>query len=142
MKALTILAAFLLMTTASFAQNGASVDDFEVFGLFYNPCCDELVEVMGTAQLVFRNGFGNLNNSNLVLKGASGTTAGGRTYTQRGASTQNIEVKDDGSGVATFQVHFVAPDGCSFSVRMVQKFTFNANGELVNEIVSSETTCD
>ncbi len=142
MKTLTLIAAFLALTATGIAQNGATQMELPVFGEFYNECCDEVVLVTGTAHVVFRGELFDGNHLHLDMKNAVGTGSNGGTYTQRGATTQNAEVKDNGSGTLTFQVKMVNDDGCSFSIRMVQKITMNANGEMTAEVMKYDITCE
>ena len=145
MKTLTIIAAFLALTVTGFAQNGAvQTRDLPIGGIFYNECCDEMVLVTGTAHLVFRNGEFNFNNSHLDMKGATGTAMGesGNTYTQRGATTQNLNIFEDGSYSVTFQVKMVNDDGCSFSIKITQRLTVNANGDVTAEVMNYSITCE
>jgi hypothetical protein len=143
MKTLIIIAAFFALTVSSFAQNGATQHkDVEVFGAFYNECCDEVVILSGTAHVVLRGEGQSFNNSHLNMKGATGTGENGRSYTQKGSTTQNIEVKEDGSWTATFQIKMKSDDGCDFTIHQLQKGNFNANGELVVEILNYTITCN
>jgi hypothetical protein len=142
MKTLTLIAAFLALTATGIAQNGATQMELPVFGEFYNECCDEVVLVTGTAHVVFRGELFDGNHLHLDMKNAVGTGSNGGSYTQKGATTQNVEVKDNGSAVLTFQVKMVNDDGCSFSIRMVQKITINANGEMTAEVMKYDITCE
>lgn len=144
MKALTIIAAFLALTVSAFAQNGAIQSELPIGGIFYNECCDEMVLVTGTAHLVFRDGEFNIANSHLNMKGATGTAMGssGNTYTQRGSTTQNVTMKDNGSFTITFQLKMVNDDGCSFTIHQVQKMTVNANGDVTAEVANYSITCE
>lgn len=142
MKTLTIIAAFLVLTATGFAQDeGAQIVELPVSGVFYNECCDEVVEVTGVARIVLRDGF-TLNNSHLTLKGATGTGSNGGSYTQKAASTQNISVQDNGSYTSVFQLKMVNDEGCSFTIHLVQKMQMDANGNVTVEFEKYSITCE
>lgn len=139
MKTLTLVAAFFALTVAGFAQNGATqLADVRLYGEFYNDCCEEVVNLKGRGHAVLRNNDG----VHLDMTGATCTGESGRVYSQQGAITQNLSVKENGSYILTFQMKMVSDDGCSFTIRIQEKMMINANGEVTVEVLNYKITCE
>ncbi|GEM_PF-2272477 len=137
MKVLTLFAAILVMTCTGYAQSGNGNEngngamqffDLQLPGIVYNPCCDEWIDIVGTAHVVLRkDGSYHLN-----VKGVTGTaSSSGNTYTQRGVSTQNdrYSIPDANPGTVTFNIQLESEDGCSFILTQVYHVTYAADGE-------------
>jgi len=128
MRVLTLFAAILVMTCASYAQNGngntngngaTQLFDIPISGATYNSCCDEMVYLDGTAHVVVRKD----GSYHLTVKDVTGTTASQNVYTQRGVSTQNDNTINN-PGTATFTIQFENEDGCGFAVTRIYHVTY------------------
>lgn len=110
-----------------------------IYGYFYNECCDEFVEVLGTGNIVVRE-----NGVHFLVKSLAGTGSNGNSYTQRGASTQNSTTTNNPDGSTTYHttlnVNMVNADGCSFKLHVNVKTTVDAEGNVT--VVYEKITFD
>jgi hypothetical protein len=139
MLLLALVALVLGASTAS-AQNGNSTK-FETCGTYYNPCCDELVELCLNYNFVTAKD-GQISHVNVH---GSGTGAGGNEYVVTAKSNAQISLDDDGSGSyhITLSETWVAkgnPD-CKFTVHYNIKYSIDDQGNMTPVIENVRITC-
>jgi hypothetical protein len=141
MKFLTLLLALVALSfgasTAS-AQNGNSVK-LEMCNTYYNPCCDEAVDLC-----VYYNIVTTKNGSHLSVHG-SGTGANGNEYVVSGKSNVKVNVADDGSGTysITQSENWVSkgnPD-CHFTIHYTIRYSVDADGNVTPTVENVRVTC-
>lgn len=115
-----------------------NVRDIPIDGVFFNECCGEEVQVTGTARFLISD-----NVIHVVVQDINGIgLSSGLAYTSRGASTEtNVFYSHPDEGTFNFRLNMAGENGCSFTVRITNHLTTNANGEVTAAIERAETQC-
>jgi len=115
-----------------------NIRDVPIDADFYNECCNEAVQVFGTAHFVVSDniihlqitdmtGFGLSTNSNYVGKGPSVET--------------NVFYSNQFEGTLTFMLNMSNDQGCSFRLKATLHTTMNENGDITASIEKITTNC-
>jgi hypothetical protein len=144
MKRFFMLSALLMLAAAgsAIAQNGATVQRWDACGYyFYNPCCDEVVELCLDVQVVIsKDGYIKSGSAKGTGVGSTGTRYQFADNTKWDASWKPV-----GANQYTFssRVRLVSTGNanCSFFVTIQWLVTVNANGETTATIDRYEVEC-
>jgi hypothetical protein len=137
---LLALVALVLGVSTAAAQNGNSTK-VDVCGTYYNPCCDEWVDLCLQYNFVVgKNG----QMSNLSVHG-SGTGSNGNEYVVSGKSNSQIRQNEDGSGSysVTQSETWVAKGNqdCQFKIHYTVRFDIDSDGNWTPTVENVFITC-
>lgn len=144
MKLATLLLALVALvagTSVASAQNGNSTK-MEICGQYYNPCCDEMVDLCLKYNFVVSKN-GKINHTNVH---GSGTGSNGNEYVVSAVGNVKQVVADDGSGsVAITQTENWVAKGnsdCHFQVHYTLRYTVDEDGVVTTNVENVRITCD
>jgi hypothetical protein len=137
---LIALFALLMGVSVASAQNGNSTK-LDVCNTYYNPCCDETVELCLQYNFVVGKN-GQMNN--LSVHG-SGTGSNGNEYVVSGKSNTQTRQNEDGSGSwsVTQSENWVAkgnPD-CHFQIHYTVRMSVDSEGNWTTQVENVRITC-
>jgi hypothetical protein len=137
---LAFVAMFLFAGTA-FAQNGSTTTRGTECGSFYNPCCNEWVELCYDYNVV----IGKNGNMQHINAQGTGTSAGGTNYNFTASIHQNTNLSPNGAGEMTYAVteNFISPGNpdCNFRIHAIWHVTMNANGTITVTVERTRFEC-
>jgi hypothetical protein len=156
MKTLSAIAVFglMLVVTSAFAQgNGAQTEKYDISIMYYNPCCDEMVQITGSIQSNFRvvdNGDGTItvtnhsSASNIKGVGSNGTKYVGSETTK---ATQTVGAPPGPVSIdmkSYTKLIGTGKDGhtCSFTVKVTWHLRIDENGNVTVDDFDIAFDCD
>lgn len=136
---LALVALVLGVSTAS-AQNGNSTK-VDFCGTYYNPCCDETVDLCLQYNFVVGKN-GQMNN---VSVHGSGTGSNGNEYVVSGKANTQVRQNEDGSGSysVTQSETWVAKGNqdCQFKIHYTVRFDIDSEGNWTPTVENVRITC-
>jgi hypothetical protein len=116
-----------------------NIRDMPVEAVFFNQCCNEDVQIYGTAHIVV--------NENIIHLVVSDMTGIGATtnynYAGRGPSVEtNVFYSNQFEGTLTFILNMTNGNGCAFRLQGTLHMTMNANGDITANIEKITTNCN
>jgi hypothetical protein len=127
-------------TDTSTGMAKAAPDRFEFQMPIYSDCCGDefLVIDIKYHQVVRDNGVSYSWKANQQVTGASGST-------YRVVFTDNGNQRFDGDSfngwTGTLHARITRDDGCTFTWTVKLRITFDANGNMVKEVIEETVTC-
>ena len=131
----------IVLSAQSERSNGATHLEAEFTLSVFNDCCDESVQLSGTAYYIQRKNGGHVNSRGATI---TGTGSSGRLYTGRYVGMRNTNTNDNGQFAQTQiqKMSFTSEDGCSFTLEIRIRTTTNAAGETVVETDVRKISCE
>jgi hypothetical protein len=139
-----VLTAFALVlgTSTALAQNGATNEWQEFCGTFYNPCCEELVDLCVDVKYRWDKD-GVLSQINYQ---GQGTGEDGTKYVFVSNNQGHWNATSNGAynATVTLSQKFIATGNsdCTFTAHYTLHVTVNANGETTSEVANVRFECE
>ena len=115
-----------------------NIRDVPVDAVFYNECCNEAVQVFGTAHFVVSDNIIHLQVSDMTGFGLSSNMM----YVGKSPSVEtNVFYSNQFEGTLTFMLNMSNDQGCGFRLKGTLHTTMNANGAITASIENITTNC-
>ena len=116
-----------------------NIRNVPIDAVFYNECCNEVVQVFGTAHFVVSDNIIHLQVSDMTGLGLSTNS----NYVGKGPSVEtNVFYSNQFEGTLTFMLNMTNDDGCNFRLKATLHTTMSANGDITASIEKITTNCN
>ena len=116
-----------------------NIRNVAVKSVFFNECCNEAIEVSGTAHFVVSKNIIHLQVTDMTGTGLSTNY----DYVGLGSSVEtNVFYADQFEGTLTFMLNMTNRNGCSFRLKATLHTTMNANGDITAIVETIKANCE